>query len=207
MEFLAIDVETANADMASICQIGIAYFAGGHLIDEWKSYIDPQDYFDGINVSVHGIDEATVAGAPTFDVLIGTIKHALDGNIVVSHTAFDRVAVYQAAAKYQVSSPSCTWLDSACVARRAWKEFARSGYGLENVCRSIGYEFKHHDALEDAKAVGHILLAAIDRTGLSLEAWITRVRQPIDPSLEQRIARDGNPEGQLFGEVLVSPAL
>lgn len=28
-DFVAIDVETANADMASICQIGIAGFANG----------------------------------------------------------------------------------------------------------------------------------------------------------------------------------
>ena len=31
MEFVAIDVETANANMASICQIGIAHFANNVL--------------------------------------------------------------------------------------------------------------------------------------------------------------------------------
>jgi DNA polymerase-3 subunit epsilon len=44
MEFIAIDVETANADMASICQIGIARFKGGALAEEWKTYVDPQDH-------------------------------------------------------------------------------------------------------------------------------------------------------------------
>lgn len=62
MNFVAIDVETANADMASICQIGLARYENGVLADEWKSYVDPQDYFDGINVSIHGIDESTVHG-------------------------------------------------------------------------------------------------------------------------------------------------
>jgi len=66
MEFVAIDVETANADMASICQIGIAQFRDGTLVEEWKTYVDPQDHFDGINVSIHGIDEDVVAGSPTF---------------------------------------------------------------------------------------------------------------------------------------------
>jgi len=42
MEFVAIDVETANADMASICQIGIARFADGLLTSEWETYVDPQ---------------------------------------------------------------------------------------------------------------------------------------------------------------------
>ncbi len=66
MDFVALDVETANADMASICQIGAARYANGALIDEWKTYVDPQDYFDGMNVTIHGIHESTVAGAPTF---------------------------------------------------------------------------------------------------------------------------------------------
>jgi DNA polymerase-3 subunit epsilon len=87
--------------------------------------------------------------------------------------------------------------------RRTWKEFSRSGYGLSSVCDAIGYTFNHHDALEDAKAAGNILLAAMARTGLSLDGWLTRVRQPIDPNLEQRIAREGNPDGELYGDVLV----
>jgi DNA polymerase III subunit epsilon len=65
MDFVAIDVETANADLASICQIGIAHFSNSVLISQWKSYIDPQDYFDRINVSIHGIVESQVAGTPT----------------------------------------------------------------------------------------------------------------------------------------------
>jgi DNA polymerase-3 subunit epsilon len=34
MEFLSIDVETANPDMSSICQIGIASFKDGVLVGE-----------------------------------------------------------------------------------------------------------------------------------------------------------------------------
>ena len=181
MDFVAIDVETANADMASICQIGIATFEKGVLAGEWKTYVDPQDHFDGLNVSIHGIDAKVVAGSPTFSMLAGTLTDALNGRIVVTHTAFDKIAIYQAGAKFKASPPSCIWLDSACVVRRAWKEFSRSGYGLANICGSIGYSFNHHDALEDAKAAGNVLLAAMARTGLSLDAWLTRVRQPIDP--------------------------
>jgi len=45
----------------------------------------------------------------------------------------------------------------------------------------IGYDFRHHDALEDAKAAAHILLAAVKESGLDIEGWLRRVRQPIDP--------------------------
>jgi len=32
----------------------------------------------------------------------------------------------------------------------------------------IGYDFKHHDALEDAKAAAQILIAAINQSELDL---------------------------------------
>jgi DNA polymerase III subunit epsilon len=203
MDFVALDVETANADMASICQIGIARFRDGTLADEWQTYIDPQDHFDEINVSIHGIDASIVEGAPRFGALASTIEQAIHNAVVVTHTAFDRLALHQARTKCNVPPFACTWLDSACVARRTWREFSRSGYGLSNVCEMIGYNFRHHDALEDAKASGQIMLAAMAKSGLDLNGWLDRVRQPIELSIERRIVRNGNPEGELYGEVLV----
>ncbi|WP_405229006.1 exonuclease domain-containing protein [Lentisalinibacter sediminis] len=205
MDFIAIDVETANADVSSICQIGIAKFSGGTVVDEWMSYVDPQDYFDPMNVSIHGIDRVTVQGAPRFADLHESLDGFLSGSVTVCHTHFDRVAVEQATTRFALQPLSATWLDSARVARRAWTQFARRGYGLANVCKTLGYSFRHHDALEDAKAAGHIMLAAIEETGLDLDQWLVRVSQPIDPSASspEAVWRDGNPDGPLHGEVLV----
>lgn len=44
--FVSIDFETANAELASICQVGIATFEDGKIIDSWESLINPLDYFD-----------------------------------------------------------------------------------------------------------------------------------------------------------------
>jgi len=152
MGFLTIDVETANPDMASICQIGIAHYRDESIVNTWVSYIDPEDYFDEFNISIHGIDKDTVSSAPTFKDVSNDLYELLDNQIVVCHTHFDRVAIKQASGIYGIRIPNCTWLDSARVARRAWSEFSWGGYGLYNICNSLGYEFKHHDALEDAKA-------------------------------------------------------
>jgi DNA polymerase III subunit epsilon len=129
------------------------------------------------------------------------IQHAIRGAVVVTHTTFDRLALHQARTKCNAPPFTCTWLDSACVARRTWREL--SGYGLSNICKTIGYNFRHHDALEDAKASGQIMLAAMAKSGLDLNGWLERVRQPIELSFEQRIVRNGNPVGELYGEVLV----
>lgn len=200
MDFVSIDVETANADMASICQIGIARYENSELTNEWVTYVDPEDYFEGINVSIHGIDESTVKGAPTFGELVKALYSQLEDRVVVCHTHFDRVAMHQAAQKYSVDAPRCTWLDSARVARRAWEECAWKGYGLHPLCQRLGYVFRHHDALEDAKAAAHILIAASKEKMLDINGWLKRIRQPIAPTT---IKREGNPEGELYGEVLV----
>ena len=206
MKFIAVDVETANADMASICSIGAATFENGELSSEWCSLVDPDDYFDPVNISIHGIDDSMVAGSPTYRDVAGTIQDLFRDSVVVTHTHFDRVSMHQAAQRWTIDPPQCNWLDSAMVARRAWAECARSGYGLANVCKRIGYEFEHHNALEDAKAAGRVLLAAMVETGLDLDGMLRRVSQPIDPSAGGSggaIKRDGNPDGPLFGEVVV----
>ena len=203
MDFVAIDLETANADMASICQIGIARFEAGQLVEEWMTLVDPEDYFAGMNVAIHGIEADMVRGKPKLPDVYEKLVALLRGRVTVSHTHFDRVALNQAFAKHGLQEIDTSWLDSARVARRTWSELAQAGYGLKNVCTRIGYVFRHHDALEDAKAAGHVLLAAMRESQLDLPSWFERVRRPINLSQGAAIHRDGNPEGDLYGEVLV----
>ncbi len=202
MDFITIDVETANPDLSSICQIGIAAYSNDSVVDEWKSYINPEDEFNIINIAIHGIDESTVVNAPTLLEVREQIQKYLDKHVVVCHTHFDRVSISQAFSKYSITASDCLWLDSARVARRTWQEFSRSGYGLYNLCSYLGYEFRHHDALEDAKAAGYIVTSAIKYTGIDLESWLRRVNQPINPS-RQSVNREANPDGPFYGEVLV----
>lgn len=206
MHFLSIDVETANPYMGSICQIGIARFSDGQIVEEWSSLIDPECYFDDFNISIHGINQNMVVGKPKLPEVAEKIRALLESGIAVCHTHFDRSAISQAFECYELKPISTTWLDSARVARRAWKDLAKSGFGLSNLCSRIGYEFNHHDALEDAKAAGYVLLAAIQESQIDLDAWMKRVNQPIHPERASdgaAIQRAGNPEGDLFGEVIV----
>jgi DNA polymerase-3 subunit epsilon len=76
---------------------------------------------------------------------------------------------------------------------------------LANVCKMIGFKFKHHNALEDAKAAGAIINAAIDKAELSLDGWLTRAGQPIDGSkgASSKITMEGNQKGELYGQTVV----
>lgn len=205
MMFFVLDVETANADLASICQMGIVAFQDEKIIETWESLIDPEDEFSQINISIHGITKEKVARAPIFPYIYESLYSSLKGQIVVSHMPFDRIALARVCEKYDLPALNCTWLDSARVARRTWKQFAYSGYGLANLAKELEIEFQHHDALEDARAAGKILIKAINETGLDIPDWLERVNKPVfdDTNHSERIKMDGNPDGHLFGEIVV----
>ncbi len=119
MEFIAIDFETANPDLSSICQLGAVSFQGGKPVKTWQTLINPKDYFDPMNVSIHGIDEEMVKDAPTFRKIFPTFRSIIEKQLVACHTHFDRVALNRVIEKYRLPQFDCTWLDTARVARRA----------------------------------------------------------------------------------------
>ena len=104
-QFIAVDVETANPDLASICQVGIVTFTNGEPCCPWESLINPQDYFDPWNVAIHGIGEDDVANAPAFPQVFPTLHNLLAHHVVVSHMPFDKLALGRAAERYGWTSP------------------------------------------------------------------------------------------------------
>ncbi len=202
--FNAIDVETANADRASICQIGIVHVRGGRVVDRWQTLVNPEDWFDPWNVSIHGIDERDVRKSPTLPEVRDELRRRLRGSVLVSHTSFDRVAFERAMTRYDLEQLQVTWLDSARIVRRAWPDrYGQRGYGLKNVANDLDVSFAHHDALEDARAAAEVVLHACVATDTDIEGWLKRVNRPIFPPSSESLRREGNAEGALFGESLV----
>ena len=207
LTFNVIDVETANADRASICQIGVIHVQEGNIGDQWETLVNPEDWFDPWNVSFHGIDEHMVRNSPTLPDLRGELRSRLRNSVLVSHGSFDRIAFERAMSRYQLEQLQVTWLDSTRIVRRAWPEnYGRRGYGLKNVAKDFNVSFKHHDALEDARAAAEVVLHACAATETDIEEWLTRVESPIFPKASRYVSsakREGNVEGVLYGETIV----
>ncbi|WP_338303740.1 exonuclease domain-containing protein [Erythrobacter sp. Dej080120_24] len=167
--FVALDVETANNDRSSICQIGVACVRPDNSIASWKTYIDPQVrdwHFTGL----HGISAHTVSGAPVFAQVIAVLNETLRGVPVYQHSSFDRSSIAAACHQIGLSPPSWNWRDSIQIARKAWPELqGNGGYGLANLKSVLSLSFDHHDAGEDARAAAQVVLLAeqLDR-GLAI---------------------------------------
>ena len=206
--FVAVDVETANPDRSSICSIGVVDFKDG---SEWKTLVDPQDWFLTHHVDIHRIDEAAVRGAPTWDHVSDTVRGLLLDRVVVSHTSFDRVALSRASERWQVDLAACTWLDSEAMARGAWPQRTLpGGFKLQNLCEFLSYELvEHHDALADARAAGHVLLRAMAELGIDHErlfgALAVARNQAVSASCRTSASpkREGSLDAPLAGEVVV----
>lgn len=174
IDFIALDVETANRNVGSICQIGLAAFKDGALIQEWTSLINPEEEFYFSNIRIHGLTARHVTDAPILPEIAETVRNWLNQQVVVCHTMFDRQALAKGFTKYGLPGLDCRWLDSCQVARKTWD--SPDGHSLSVICGIIGHEFTHHDALEDAKAAGAVILAAGRKTGLTPSVWLRAAR-------------------------------
>jgi DNA polymerase-3 subunit epsilon len=128
--------------------------------------------FRPFNEGIHGITEEKVRDSPTWRAAFEILRPLIESKVVVSHTAFDRVSFLRACEKNRIPVCEARWLDSAKVVRRAWPEYSHSGYGLANVAAHLDIVYRAHDALEDARCAGEILIHAISATGLSVEDWL-----------------------------------
>ncbi len=203
-DFIALDVETANADFASICSVGLVHFRSGAVFKSLTILVDPEDEFDAFNTGLHGIRSEDVAGKPTMAQVFPAIRASLSEVVIVHHSHFDKTALARAAAKYGASPLPCLWLDTLRVARRAWPLLNDGGgYGLARLASEFEISFTHHDAAEDARAAGLLMLRAIADTGYGLEDWLKRVELTISGQVPGRFASEGDPSGPLAGETVV----
>ena len=172
LTFNAIDVETANADPSSICQIGIVCIRAGAIEEQLSILVNPEQRFNPTNVRLHGIDETKVRASETLPQVAAKLRSLLERTVLAGHTGFDRVALDGAMCRYDLAPIRATWLDSAMIARRAWPERYSRRWSLATIAGDLGIAFRHHDAVEDARASGEIVLRACKDTGLDIDAWL-----------------------------------
>ena len=175
LSFNVIDVETANSDPASICQIGIVRIRHGEIKEQVSLLVNPEAPFRDFNVNLHGIDAEGVKGSATLPQVYAKLRRMLEDMPLVSHTAFDRRALDGAAERYGLRPIRAAWLDSAVIARRAWPRRYRSRWNLALIAGDLGIAFRHHDAAEDARAAGEIVLSACRHTGIDVDGWLKEV--------------------------------
>jgi len=158
MNFVGIDFETANEKRNSLCSIGIVVVKNGEIIEKVHHLIKPKEMrFMPINIGIHGIRPAMVKEELEFDKVWEKIKHYFNNNLIIAHNAsFDISVLRKTLELYNIEMPNFQYICTMKLSRNFYSNL--DNVRLNSVNKFLGYEFKHHDALEDAIACGNILL-------------------------------------------------
>jgi DNA polymerase-3 subunit epsilon len=176
MDFVAIDFETANEKIYSVCSLGIAVVQGGRLAERTSWLIRPPElYFNRFNTYIHGIRKRDVENQPEFNELWPIIRGYLEGSAVIAHNAgFDINALRSVLDIYDIPSPELYYSCTRIISKNTWPGLL--SYGLASVAEYLGIEFRHHDAEEDAFASAEIARQACEKLGAtSLEDLAERL--------------------------------
>ena len=106
----------------------------------------------GGNAHVHGIDEAAVAAAPTFDQIADDVLRILDGAIFVAHAAeYDAMFLLAEMKRAGRVLTIEHFIDTLILSRRS---FALTSHSLTSVCTHLGIERgRAHRAGDDVRAL------------------------------------------------------
>jgi len=209
LDFVALDIETANSNRGSVCAMGAVVVRRGEVAESYTWLTRPPaslDWFDSFNVMLHGIREEDVRSQPTFaDRLSGFIDKVGDLPVIAHNAAFDVGALRNGCDAVGLTWPSLTYACSLVMSRR---ELDLPSYRLPVVAASLGITLEHHhDAESDALAAAQIVLSLARRREVS-SLWSLLSALNIRPG---RLSRDswsgccGRPGGGTGGEVQLPP--
>lgn len=158
MKFVTIDFETANEKRNSACALGICVVENNKIIEQKYWLIKPEEMrFEKTNIWIHGIYPEDVENEKTFNELWDEIKPYLENNLVIAHNAsFDMSVLRKTLESYNLSFPELYYGCTLILSRNHYP--ALDNHKLNTVASSLGYDFNHHHAGEDAAACAQIMI-------------------------------------------------
>lgn len=186
-----LDFETANHQPGSACQLGIVIVEPWRVVSEHQWLIRPQRlYFSPRCVQVHGLTARDVMDSPTWDRVWTEVSALVEGAVVLAHHAgFDANVLSSTCCSYDIAIAPIDLQCTRLIAKRSWPGLP--SHALAAMAEHLSIRFRHHDALEDARAAATVLIAAAEKHGVEdLDAledrlglvrgriWTDRIRAP-----------------------------
>ncbi len=158
-DFAAIDFETANRQLTSVCSVGVVVVRDGQVVDTFYSLIQPEpNYYSYWCQRVHGLGHEDTDDAPVFPDVWAQIEPLIEGLPLVAHNkAFDESCLKAVFRCYQMDYPDYDFYCTCLASRRQLKQLPN--HQLQTVAAYCGhYMTNHHNALADAEACAIIAL-------------------------------------------------
>jgi DNA polymerase-3 subunit epsilon len=162
--FAAIDFETANFHMTSVCSVGIVVVRNGVVVDKFYELIRPApNFYNFRNTQIHGLSVSDTASADLFPAVWARANALIADLPLVAHNSpFDQGCLRAAHLHYGMSYPDYTFACTCRLARRAFPGLVN--HKLHTVAAHVGFDLRnHHHALADAEACAAIAMAVWGR--------------------------------------------
>jgi DNA polymerase-3 subunit epsilon len=164
-ELLCLDVETANRNFSSICQIGVAKLHRDGVDVVFDRLVNPNQPFDKRNVETHRIQERDTGSAPSFQEVFAELRAVLHEKIVFTWRRFDGQAIAAACADLSIAPPVCVWVDAHPLVYRNDPNLT-SSMKLEDICTYHGITYTPHYAASDATATLKLVQKCLAETSV-----------------------------------------
>ena len=153
LDFVAIDVETANSN-EDICQIGICIVRNGEKQKPMSWFVQPPgNHYGQMQMNVHHITPDKTKNASSFEEVWREVSPYLVGQILVAHNHHTEIRVLNQHFKNYDILPMGINMNILCTCKM------HGGKGLEACCQAYGISFEgHHDAGFDAECCAQFYL-------------------------------------------------
>lgn len=158
-DFAAIDFETANEQLSSICSVGVVVVRNGIITDRFYSLIQPEpNYYRSSNSAVHNLIYEDTVNEHVFPEVWRQINPIIEGLPLVAHNkGFDESCLKAVFKTYQMDYPDYVFYCTLAESRRQLKHLPN--HQLHTVAADCGYILtNHHHALADAEACAKIAM-------------------------------------------------
>ena len=158
-DFAAIDFETANQELCSVCSVGIVVVRNGIITDRFYSLIQPEpNYYSYGNSNIHGLTAKDTDNEKVFPDVWEQIESLIEGLPLVAHNkGFDESCLKAVFRVYQMDYPDYRFYCTLAESRRQLKHLPN--HQLHTVAEDCNFILEnHHNALADAEACAEIAL-------------------------------------------------
>ena len=163
--YIVFDVETPNRSNDRICQIGVIVVRNGVIVDNFSSIINPETYFDQINITITGIDSDSVLNCPTFPEYWSKISKLFISHTVVAHNAtFDLNVLCKTLVHYHIDVPNMSYLCTLEISKNNLSFLKQHSLTALAAHYKIPYP-NQHNALSDAMVCFRVFEKLKDLSG------------------------------------------
>lgn len=174
------DVEYANSNNKSICQMGIMcenYDDKEPFYPERNIYLDPEDGFDDFCIKIHGITKERIKNELTFPEVWKDIEKYFTNAVVIGHNvaAADIDSLVKSLKRYNLDIPELYYICTLEIARRYIPKYEVPNYSMFTLCKHFGICIDNeHDAFDDACANADLFNALVQTYSLDVDSLVRK---------------------------------